>query len=76
VAYCGAMIWQLVQVDGSSPRYEYAFDILNINIPSPANIPSAIRTGNFHWSGGMNFLKRFMPDITGLIHKLKIKYKK
>jgi hypothetical protein len=53
-------MWQLVQVDGSSPRYEYAFDILNMNIPRPANIPSAIRTGNFHWSGGMSFLKIFI----------------
>jgi hypothetical protein len=57
------MIWQFVQVEDSSPRYEYAFDILNMNIPSPAKIPRATRTGNFHWSGGMNFLKRFLPDL-------------
>jgi hypothetical protein len=63
VAYWGDMIWQLVQVEGSSPRYEYAFDTLNKNIPSPAKIPRVTRTGNFHWSGGMSFLNKFIANL-------------
>lgn len=64
VAYWGAIIWQLTQVSGLSPKYECAFESFRTNKPKPQNTPSRIITGSCHLSGGMKaFINLLIFDI-------------
>ena len=48
VANWGAMIWQFMQVSGSSERYDQALDVLKVKRANPTKIPSMMITGNRH----------------------------
>jgi len=42
------MIWQFMQVSGSSERYDQALDVLKVKRANPTKIPSMMITGNRH----------------------------